>query len=262
MFIALYLGLGIAAGLLGGMLGVGGGIVVVPALLWIFKQQGVQSGVLTHLAIGTSLAAIVFTSLSAIRAQQRRGAIDWAIVRLLVPATVLGALVGGYGAGFVPAATLKMTFSIFLMVVAIQLLANWRPAPHWALPGAKGLWAVGIGMGSLSAMLGIGGGTIAVPFLHACNIDMKRAIAVASTLGFPIAVFGASGFILSGWNHAALPPWCLGYVDLPALLAVGAVSMLVAPLGVRLAHHLPVPKLKRIFGIMLLVVALKMLLAN
>ncbi|MHB8848524.1 MAG: sulfite exporter TauE/SafE family protein [Burkholderiales bacterium] len=261
-FIMLYLGLGIGAGLLGGMLGVGGGIVIVPALLWIFRQQGVQTEVLAHLAIGTSLAAIVFTSLSAIRAQQKRGAIDWDVVRRLVPASVIGALLGGYGAGFIAAGTLKTIFSVFLFVVAIQLLANWRPAPHWSLPGAKGLWGAGLSMGALSAMMGIGGGTIAVPFLHACNIDMKRAIAIASTLGFPIAVFGASGFILSGWHHANLPPWSLGYVDMTVLFAVGATSMLVAPLGVRLAHHLPVPKLKRIFGIMLLMVALKMLAGN
>ncbi|MHB1676366.1 MAG: sulfite exporter TauE/SafE family protein [Sulfuriferula sp.] len=261
-FIMLYLGLGIAAGLLGGMLGVGGGIVVVPALLWIFRQQGIATDVLTQLAIGTSLATIVFTSLSAIRAQQQRGAIDWSVVRLLAPASVLGALAGGYGAGFIPAATLKTIFSVFLIIVAIQLLANWRPAPHWALPGAKGLWGVGVGMGALSAMMGIGGGTIAVPFLHACNIDMKRAIAIASTLGFPIAVFGASGFILSGWHHAELPAWSLGYVDLPVLLAVGATSMVVAPLGVRLAHHLPVARLKRVFGIMLLGVALRMLVGG
>lgn len=258
-FIVFYLGLGIAAGMLGGMLGVGGGIVVVPALLWIFKQQGVQSDVLTHLAIGTSLAAIVFTSLSAIRAQQQRGAIDWAVVRLLAPASVIGALAGGYMAGFIPAVTLKTIFSVFLIIVSIQLLANWRPAPHWTLPGTKGLWGVGVGIGSLSAMMGIGGGTIAVPFLHACNVDMKRAIAISSTLGFPIAVFGATGFVLSGWHHTGLPAWSFGYVDLPALFAVGAISMLVAPFGVRLAHHFPVARLKRIFGIILLLVALKML---
>nr|WP_232522180.1 sulfite exporter TauE/SafE family protein [Sulfuriferula plumbiphila] len=233
--------------------------MVVPALIWIFRRAGVQPDVLTHLAIGTSLAAIIFTSLSAIRAQQKRGAIDWAVVRLLVPATLIGGLVSGYLAGFIPAATLKMIFSVFLIVVSLQLLAKWQPASHWTLPGPKGLWGVGLGIGSLSAMMGIGGGTISVPFLHACNVDMKRAIAISTTLGFPIALFGAAGFVLSGWHHAGLPAWSLGYVDLPALLAVGATSMAVAPLGVRLAHHLPVARLKRAFGILLLLVALQML---
>ncbi len=260
--IAFYLGLGVFAGLLGGMLGVGGGIVVVPALIWIFKQEGVQADVLTHLAIGTSLAAIIFTSLSAIRAQQKRGAIDWAVVRMLVPATLIGGLVSGYLAGFIPAATLKMIFSIFLLAVSLQLLAKWQPASHWTLPGPKALWGVGLGIGSLSAMMGIGGGTISVPFLHACNVDMKRAIAISTTLGFPIALFGAAGFVLSGWHHAGLPAWSFGYVDLPALLAVGATSMAVAPLGVRLAHHLPVARLKRAFGMLLLVVALQMLFSG
>ena len=258
-FIVFYLALGVFAGLLGGMLGVGGGIVVVPALIWIFKQEGVQPEILTHLAIGTSLAGITFTSLSAIRAQQKRGAIDWAVVRLLVPATLIGGLVSGYLAGYIPAATLKMIFSIFLLVVSLQLLAKWQPAPHWTLPGPKGLWGVGLGIGSMSAMMGIGGGTISVPFLHACNVDMKRAIAISTTLGFPIALFGAAGFVLSGWHHAGLPARSFGYVDLPALLAVGVTSIAVAPLGVRLAHHLPVARLKRAFGILLLMVALQML---
>lgn len=258
-FIAFYLGLGVVAGLLGGMLGVGGGIVVVPALIWIFKQEGIQPEVLTHLAIGTSLASIVFTSLSAIKAQQKRGAIDWAVVRLLVPATLIGGLISGYLAGFIPAGTLKMIFSVFLLVVSLQLLTKWQPAAHWTLPGPKGLWGVGLGIGSLSAMMGIGGGTISVPFLHACNVDMKRAIAISTTLGFPIALFGATGFVLSGWHHPDLPALSLGYVNLPVLFAVGGASMLVAPLGVRLAHHLPVAKLKRAFGILLLLVALQML---
>lgn len=258
-FIVFYLGLGVVAGLLGGMLGVGGGIVVVPALIWIFKQEGVQPDVLTHLAIGTSLASIIFTSLSAIRAQQKRGAIDWTVVRMLVPATLIGGLVSGYLAGFIPAGTLKMIFSVFLMFVSLQLLAKWQPAAHWTLPGPKGLWGVGLGIGSLSAMMGIGGGTISVPFLHACNVEMKRAIAISTTLGFPIALFGAAGFVLSGWHHPGLPAWSLGYIDLPALLAVGVTSIIVAPLGVRLAHHLPVARLKRAFGILLLVVALQML---
>ena len=258
-FIVFYLGLGVVAGLLGGMLGVGGGIVVVPALIWIFKHEGVQPDVLTHLAIGTSLAGIIFTSLSAIQAQQKRGAIDWTVVRMLVPATLIGGLVSGYLAGFIPAGTLKMIFSIFLIAVSLQLLAKWQPAAHWTLPGPKGLWGVGLGIGSLSAMMGIGGGTISVPFLHACNVEMKRAIAISTTLGFPIALFGAAGFVLSGWHHPGLPAWSLGYIDLPALLAVGVTSIIVAPLGVRLAHRLPVARLKRAFGILLLVVALQML---
>lgn len=254
-----YFGLGAVSGLLAGMFGVGGGIVVVPALIWIFQQQGVHPDILTHLAIGTSLAGIIFTSISAIRAQQKRGAIDWPVVRMLAPATLLGGLTSGYLAGFIPAGTLKMTFAVFLIAVSIQLLANWQPAPHWKLPGRKGLWGVGLGIGSLSAMMGIGGGTIAVPFLHACNVDIKRAIAISTTLGLPIAVFGAAGFVLSGWHHVDLPPWSLGYVYLPALIAVTSTSILMAPLGVRLAHHLPVAKLKRFFGVLLLLVALQML---
>ena len=140
-FIVFYLGLGIAAGLLGGMLGVGGGIVVVPALIWVFKQEGVQPEVLTHLAIGTSLAAIIFTSLSAIRAQQKRGAIDWTVVRMLVPATLIGGLVSGYLAGFIPAETLKMIFSVFLIVVSLQLRPNGNLLRTGRCPARKGCGA-------------------------------------------------------------------------------------------------------------------------
>jgi uncharacterized membrane protein YfcA len=258
-FILIYLALGMFAGILAGMLGVGGGIVVVPALLWIFKHQGFEGEIITHLAIGTSLSAIVFTSLSAIWAQHKRAAIDWAVVRQLAPATLLGGLISGYLAGFVGGATLKMAFSIFLLLVSIQLLANWQVSPHWKIPGRMGLWLAGLAIGSISAMMGIGGGTITVPFLHACNVEMRRAIAISTTLGFPIALFGGAGFVLTGWGHPGLPPGSLGYLFLPALLAITVPAILTAPLGVRLAHHLPVKALKRVFGAIVLVVSIRLL---
>ncbi|MFA5081813.1 MAG: sulfite exporter TauE/SafE family protein [Hydrogenophilaceae bacterium] len=257
--IASFLALGLLAGILAGMLGIGGGVVVVPALIWIFQHQGMPGEIIPHLAIGTSLAAIVFTSLSAIRAQQKRGAIDWGVVRLLAPATLLGGFISGYLAGFIPAETLKTFFAVFLFLVGTQFLLDWKPAAHWRLPGRAGLWGTGLGIGSLSALLGIGGGNITVPFLHACNLELKRAIAISTALGFPIALFGAIGFVVSGWGHAALPPNSLGYISLPALAAIAASSILVAPLGVRLAHNLPVRNLKRIFGILVLAISLRML---
>lgn len=254
-----FLTLGLAAGMLAGMLGIGGGVVVVPALILLFQHQGLPAEVIPHLAIGTSLAAIVFTSLSAIRAQHKRRAIDWSVVRLLAPATLLGGFASGYLAGFIPAGILKAAFSVFLLLVGTQFLLDWKPAAHWRLPGRAGLWGAGLGIGSLSALLGIGGGNITVPFLHACNLELKRAIAISTALGFPIALFGAVGFVLSGWGHAALPPGSFGYVFLPALAAIAATAILAAPLGVRLAHNLPVKNLKRIFGVLVLAISLRML---
>jgi len=257
--LASFLALGLMAGLLAGMLGIGGGVVIVPALIWIFQRDGLSPEIIPHLAIGTSLASIVFTSLSAVWAQQKRRAIDWPVVRLLAPATLLGGFASGYLAGFIPAAMLKAFFAIFLLFVGTQFVLDWKPAAHWRLPGRGGLWGLGLGIGSLSALLGIGGGNITVPLLHACNLDLKRAIAISTALGFPIALFGAAGFLLSGWGHALLPPSTLGYVSLPALAAIAGAAILTAPLGVRLAHDLPVKRLKRIFGVLVLAISLRML---
>jgi uncharacterized membrane protein YfcA len=254
-----FLALGMVAGVLAGMLGIGGGVVVVPALIWLFHSEGYNDQIVPHLAIGTSLATIVFTSLSAIYAQHKRRAIDWPIVRLLAPATLLGGFASGYLAGFIPAAILKTIFALFLLLIGTQFILNWKPASHWRLPGRNGLWGVGLGIGALSALLGIGGGNITVPFLHACNLELKRAIAISTALGFPIALFGAAGFVLSGWHNAALPASTLGYVSLPALAAIAGVAIMTAHLGVRLSHDLPVRKLKQVFGLLVLVISVSML---
>jgi hypothetical protein len=243
-----------------GMLGIGGGVIVVPVLLWVFRSQGVSDVVISHTAVATSLAAIVFTSLSAMRAQARRGAIDWGVIRLLAPAILVGSFASGLVAGYIPAGTLKSLFGVFLLLISLQLLLNWRPRPRRNLPRPYALWGVGTVIGGLSALLGIGGGTMTIPFLHWCNVDMRRAIAASTTLGFPIAVFGALGFILSGWEKTELPRWALGYVYVPAVAGIGAASVLFAPLGVRLAHTLPVALLRRIFGALLMFVSARMLL--
>ncbi|WP_197495802.1 sulfite exporter TauE/SafE family protein [Acidihalobacter yilgarnensis] len=233
--------------------------MVVPVLLATFAYLKVAPGVITHLAIGTSLATIVFTSLSAVRAQQRKKAIDWPLVRALAPAVVLGSFVSGYVAGWIPGHWLRLVFGVFLILASVQLLLNWRPAGRRGLPAKPGLWAAGIGIGTVSALVGIGGGTLTVPFLSWCNVEMKRAVAASSALGFVLALFGAAGFVISGLDDTALPPWSLGYVSLPALLGIIATAVLFAPLGVQLSHRLPVTVLKRIFGVLLLAVAIQIL---
>lgn len=260
MTLLLFLCVGVVAGLLAGMLGVGGGIVIVPVLLTAFHLLGFAPEVIAHLAIGTSLGTIVFTSLSAVRAQQRKGAIDWPLVFALVPAVIVGSFLSGYVAGWIPGRLLRLLFGVFLVAASAQLLLNWRPSAQHGLPGRFGLWLSGGVIGMISALVGIGGGTLTVPFLSWCNVDMKRAVAASSTLGFALALFGAAGFVLSGWRHPGLPEWSLGYIYLPAWLGISATAVLFAPLGVRLSHALPVAMLKRVFGILLLAVAVRILL--
>lgn len=260
MTLLLFLGLGVVAGVLAGMLGVGGGIVIVPVLLAVFHYLGFTPGIIAHLAIGTSLATIVFTSLSAIRAQQRKRAIDWKLVSALVPSVIIGSFLSGYIAGWIPGHLLRVLFGAFLVLASVQLLLNWRPGGHRGLPGRVGQWIAGGVIGMISALVGIGGGTLTVPFLSWCNVDMKRAVASSSALGFGLALFGAAGFVLSGWGEPALPHWSLGYVYVPAWLGISATAILFAPLGVWLSHTLPVAMLKRGFGLLLLFVAVRMLL--
>lgn len=255
----LYLCSGVLAGLISGMLGIGGGIVLVPILLAIFHHLAMPSDLTTHMAIGTSLATIVFTSLSAVYAQYRRQAIDWELIGRLAPATVLGSFLSGYLAGFIPGHILKSLFAVFLTLAAIQLLSNWRPAAQRSLPGTAMLWGIGTGIGALSALLGIGGGTLTVPFLNWCNVDMRRAIATSTALGSTLAIFGAMGFVVAGLHQSKLPPWSFGYISLPALLGISSSAILLAPVGVYFAHRLPVMSLKKIFGLLLLMLAFNML---
>lgn len=255
-----YIVMGALVGLLGGMLGIGGGSLIVPGLVFLFRRQGIPLGLAMRIAIATSLASILFTSLRAMRAQQRRQAIDWRIATLLGVAVVVGSIVSGYLAAYLPGTLLTVVFGVFLGIVGLQLLVAWYPVARWPLPRRPALFAVGVGIGALSALLGIGGGSLTVPFLTACRIDMRRAIAISTTLGVPIALFGALGFVFSGWQRAGLPPDTWGYIYLPALLGVTPVAVLVAPLGVHWAHRLPVDKLRRIFGVLLLAASSQMIL--
>lgn len=255
----LYLPLGMISGLLAGMLGVGGGIILVPALFWLFGQVEKSADLNMHLALATSLASIIPTALAAIRSQQRRGAIDWALFRQYAPGMLLGSFLSAYIAGWVPGAVLKLLFALFLAVAATQMLVNWQPAAHRKLPGIFGRSFASTMIGMLSALVGIGGGTLTVPYLHWFSVDMRQAVATSSALGLPIALFGAIGFVSAGWGLSGLPAGSFGYVQVPAMLTISLVSVFFAPLGVRLGHHLPTIQLKRIFGALLLLLSLRML---
>lgn len=258
--IGLYLAVGAVAGVLAGLMGIGGGLIIVPMLVFCFSLQGVAHEHIMHLALGTSLASIIFTSVSSFIAHHKRGAVHWDIVRKIVPGIIVGTLVGAYIASLMSTNVLKGFFVFFLYYVAVQILLDKKPKASRTLPGISGIFGVGNVIGVVSSLLGIGGGTLSVPFMLWCNIAVHSAIGTSAAIGFPIAVAGAIGYVLTGLRiDTGLPAYSVGYIYFPALLGIVCASMLTAPLGVRIAHWLPVPKLKRVFAVLLFVVATKML---
>ncbi|MDH5785896.1 MAG: sulfite exporter TauE/SafE family protein [Chromatiales bacterium] len=255
----IYLATGAFAGTLAGLLGVGGGLIIVPILALTFAAQGVNPEIQMHLAIGTSLATIIFTSLSSVYAHHKHGAVEWPIFRAITPGIIIGALAGAFIARAIPTLSLRTLFGLFELFVAVQMALSLKPAAHRGLPGRVGMSGAGIVIGAISALVGIGGGTLTVPFLLWCNVTIQRAIATSAAVGLPIAVGGATGFVLSGWGHHKLPEWSSGYLYWPALLGIVMASTLFAPLGATLAHRLPTVLLKRLFALLLFALALRMI---
>lgn len=260
--LSLYLVVGAFAGVLAGLLGVGGGLIIVPILNFTLSMQGMDADLIQHLALGTSLASIMFTSISSFRAHHARGAVLWSsVVFLLTPGIITGTLFGSWVAAGLSAFFLKAFFVCFLYYVAAQMLMNFKPKPSRELPARAGMFGVGNVIGVVSSLVGIGGGTLSVPFMTWCNVPMHKAIGTSAAVGFPIAVAGTIGYILNGLSVADLPEYSLGYVYLPGLFGIACASMLTAPLGVKLAHSLPVAKLKRVFAVLLLVMGTRMLIS-
>ncbi len=259
VFFPAYLAFGAVAGIIAGLLGVGGGIVVVPALYWLFTAQGLPQTSIMQMALGTSLATIIFTSVASYRAHDRRGAVRWDIFKSITPGILVGSLLGSWVAAQLSTAFLKAFFIVFLYYVSIQMLLNIKPKPSRQIPGTGGMVATGGIVGLVSNLVGIGGGTMTVPFLTWCNIPMHVAVGTASAIGLPIAAAGTIGYLANGLAANGLPPFSLGYVYLPALCGIVATSMFTAKYGARLAHAMPVATLKRVFAIFLLAMATRML---
>ncbi|WP_018507416.1 sulfite exporter TauE/SafE family protein [Thiobacillus thioparus] len=255
---AAYGGLGLVVGFVAGLLGVGGGLIIVPVLIMLLHTHGQAVGMEPQLALGTSLATILFTSLSSVRAHHRRGAVEWPLVRRIAPGIVLGTLAGAALAARMPATVLKIFFVVFLFYAAIQMWLDFKPAPQRGLPGRIGTSLAGGVIGVVSSWVGIGGGTLSVPFMLWHNVPLHRAIATSAAIGFPIAFAGAAGYVLGGWTASDLPAGSLGFVYLPALAGIVLGSVLTAPLGARTAHRLPVRPLKRVFALLLFTLALRM----
>lgn len=255
-----FLALGAVAGTLAGLLGIGGGLLIVPGLAFLLGDGTVPADRLMQFAVGTSLATIVATALSSIRAHHRRGAVDWNVMARLTPGIIGGALLGAAIADLLPTRTLAIVFGVFLLIISVRLFLPGQPAAHRRLPGYLGTTTYGAGIGTLSSLLGIGGGTLTVPLLTWHNTDVRAAVGTASACGLPIAVAGTIGFIVMGLGTGGLPTGATGYVYWPAFLAVVPTSMAFAPLGARLAHTLPRMALRRGFAIFVAIVGVRMLI--
>jgi uncharacterized membrane protein YfcA len=254
-----YLGIGAAVGFLAGLLGIGGGMVMVPMLFFVLSAKGFPAQHLMHFALGTGLATIAFTSLSSVRAHHRHGGVDWPVARAMAPGIVMGSLGAALVAGFIPTRPLAVFFTAFMFYASAQMFFERKPVPARRLPGAPGLFAAGAGIGGASAILAAGGAFLSIPFLVRCNVPLRRAIGTAAANGFPIAVAGTVGYVIQGLRAPGLPDWTLGYVYLPALALIVVASIPMAPFGARLAHRLPVRRLRVVFSLMLLALALRML---
>ncbi len=260
-FILLYLAAGAVAGVLAGLLGIGGGLVIVPMLTFAFTAQGLPHEHILHMALGTSLASILFTSVSSLRSHHKRGAVIWPVVTRITPGILSGTFFGAWIASMLSTNFLKGFFGVFLFYVATQMLLGIKPKPTRQIPGPAGIFTAGSVIGIFSSLVGIGGGTLSVPFLVWCNTKVHQAIGTSAAIGFPIAVAGTLGFMVNGLGLDNLPSFSLGYVNLKALAGIVTASVLTAPLGVRLAHSLPVDRLKKIFALLLYLVGSRMLVS-
>ncbi|AQZ94610.1 sulfite exporter TauE/SafE family protein [Halopseudomonas phragmitis] len=256
----IYLVLGACAGVLAGLFGVGGGIIIVPVLVYSFTLQGFAPEVMTHMAVGTSLATIAFTSLNAIRTHHRKGAVLWPVFVWMTFGILLGTVLGALTAALISGPALQKIIGVFAIVMAIQMGFELKPKASQAVPGRAGLTGVGGVIGWASAIFGIGGGSLTVPFLVWRSVPMQQAVATSSACGLPIAVAGSLSFIWTGWAKAGLPDWSLGFVYLPALVGIAATSMLFAGYGALLAHKLSQRLLKRLFALLLFCVGINFLM--
>lgn len=251
--------LGVGTGFLAGLLGIGGGMIMVPFLTFILSHRDVAPDLAVKMAIATSMATIIFTSISSVRAHHKRGAVRWDLVRGLAPGIVIGSMIGSLGVfALLKGSYLALFFAVFVAFSATQMFLDRKPKPTRQMPGTAGQIGMGSFIGFLSGLVGAGGGFISVPFMTWCNVAIHNAVATSAALGFPIAAANVVGYIISGQSVANLPPASFGYIWLPGLVVIAVCSVFTAPLGARAAHALPVARLKRIFASILYMLAVYM----
>lgn len=247
--------LGACTGFLAGLLGIGGGMLMVPFITLILTSQGYPPEYTVKMAVATSLATICFTSLSSVRAHHQRGAVLWPIVRLLAPGILLGSLVGAQVAVALPGKILGVLFAIFVAFSATQMFLNRKPKPSRTLPGRLGTFGMGWVIGMLSSLVGAGGAFVSVPFMTWCNVKIHDAVGTSAALGFPIALAGTLGYMWAGQDLPQMPAGSVGYLYLPGLLVISLASISTAPLGARTAHRMDIQPLKKVFAGVLYVLA-------
>lgn len=256
-----YLLLGMFVGFFAGLLGIGGGLVMVPVLSFIFSAQHFPPERILHLALGTTMASIIFTSASSMRTHHAHGAVNWQVVKFITPGIILGTLGGATMAGMLSSRVLSIIVVVFIYYAATQMLLEIKPKPSRTLPGRWGMLGAGGIIGMVSSFVAIGGGLLTVPFLSICNVRLQHAIGTSAAVGFPIAVAGAIGYIVNGMAQSQpLPAYSLGYVHIPAVGWVALASMLTAPLGAKATHIMPTATLKTIFVVLLYLLGTKMLI--
>ena len=255
LLILALLAMGAFGGFAAGLLGIGGGMILVPFITMIFTARGFPEELVVHMAIATSLGTIFFTSLSSVRAHHKHGAVLWPIVRLFTPGLLVGAWVGPWIGKQMNTSMLAFFFGCFVAYSAIQMLIGKKPAAARELPGKPGMFAAGSVIGILAGLVGAGGAFVSVPFMTRCNVRIHNAVATSAAIGFPVALMGTLSNIYFGWGEPGLPPWSLGFIYLPALAIIVLASVSMAPLGARTAHKMPVRQLQRIFSVILCTLA-------
>ena len=259
--LAAYFGIGLVVGFLSGLLGIGGGIVIVSSLAILYAAHDFPSAYVMHLALGSSMACIVLSSIASFRTHDKHGAVDWHVVRSVTPGLLVGVMGGVLTARLSTTAVLKYMYLVFTLFVTVQWLLNLKPRPSRQLPGKGPLAAFGVFMGVIAGLFGGGGAVAGVPFLTWCNQSIHRAIGTVAALGFPIAIIGTLSYVAAGWNIPGMPRWSYGFVYLPAVIGISSMSMLSARWGARTAHRLKGDTLRRIFALVLVALAVKVALS-
>lgn len=254
-----YLLMGLFVGFFAGLLGIGGGLILVTLMVWLFTLQGFPEDRILHMALGTSIASIVFTSISSLRAHHKHGAVRWDIVRTAIPGLIIGTLLGTLVADQLKSKYLAIFFVIFVYYSAVQMFVNAKPKPSRQLPGKLGLNLASVIVGIVSALVGVGGGVMTIPLMSLCNVPMRNAIGTSAALGLPIAIAGTVGFIITGLGKDHLPAFSIGYLYLPALIGIVIGTLVTVPWGAKMAHTMPVSQLKKIFAVILFILATRML---
>jgi uncharacterized membrane protein YfcA len=260
-WILVYIALGAFVGFMAGLLGVGGGGILVPLLTFIFSWQGISAQNSVHLALGTSLTCMIISSTASMRAHAARGAVVWKVVAGMAPGIIAGAFLATQVAAYVDATWVALFFGLFMAFVSAQIFLNWLPEPGHTPTTVGGMLAAGAGIGSVSALAAVGGGFLTLAYLGYKNVESKKAIGTAAAIGFPIAIAGTLGYLVSGWSRTIGDPNTLGFIYVPAFLAISIASYFAAPLGARCSHNLPEATLKKIFAVISLILSVTMLVS-